>query len=53
MNSVLDIPRVSKVTATEFKQNLSLYLSKASEEDIAITSHGKVVAVLVSPGKED
>ncbi len=37
------------VTATEFKQNLSHYLSNVSDSPVHITKNGKVVAVLVSP----
>lgn len=37
------------ITATELKNNLSKYLSLASEQDIYITQYGKVVAKLTVP----
>jgi len=37
------------ITATEFKTNLSKYLTLASEEDIHITKNGKEMAILTSP----
>ena len=40
------------ITATQLKENLSLYLSKASEEDVVVTNHGHVIAVIVSPTKQ-
>ena len=40
------------ITATELKLNLNKYLLLASEQDIYITQHGKVVAKLTSPFQE-
>jgi len=40
---------MTKVTATEFKTNLSEYLSRASREEIHITENGVDVAVLSAP----
>lgn len=40
------------ITSTQLKENLSLYLSKASEEDIVITNQGHAIAVIVSPTKQ-
>lgn len=37
------------ITATEFKMNLSKYLSLAETEDIYITKNGKVIAKLSNP----
>ena len=37
------------VTATELKNNLSLYLEKADVEDVYVTKNNKVVCVLISP----
>lgn len=37
------------ITATEFKLNLSKYLTLAETEDIYITKNGKVIAKLSNP----
>ena len=37
------------VTATELKNNLSLYLEKAAEEDVYVTKNNKVICVLINP----
>ena len=37
------------VTATELKNNLSLYLEKANTEDVYVTKNNRVVCVLISP----
>ena len=37
------------VTATELKNNLSLYLEKAAKEDVYVTKNNRVICVLVSP----
>ncbi len=37
------------ITATEFKKNLSKYLSLAETEDIYITKNGHIVAKLCNP----
>ena len=37
------------VTATELKNNLSLYLEKATQEDVYVTKNNKVICVLISP----
>lgn len=37
------------VTATELKNNLSLYLEKAKSEDVYVTKNNKVICVFISP----
>lgn len=37
------------ITATEFKTNLSKYLTLSATEDIYITKNGKVIAKLTNP----
>ena len=39
------------VNITEFRKNLSYYLSLAQKEDIHITKNKEVVAILKSPNK--
>ena len=41
-----------KITATELKENLGLYLEKSEDEDIYITKNGRVVSMLCSPYKD-
>ena len=41
-----------KITATELKENLGLYLEKSENEDIYITKNGRVVSMLCSPYKD-
>lgn len=38
-----------RITATELKSNLGLYLSQAGREDIIITRNGRDIAKLTSP----
>jgi len=40
------------VTATEFKNRLGSYLEIVKQEDIYVTSHGAVTAVLTRPVDE-
>ena len=40
------------ITATEFKMNLSKYLTLSQTEDIYITRNGKVVAKLSNPNQD-
>ncbi|MBD5104957.1 MAG: type II toxin-antitoxin system prevent-host-death family antitoxin [Ruminococcaceae bacterium] len=40
------------ITATEFKTNLSKYLTLSATEDIYITKNGKVIAKLTNPFQE-
>ena len=37
------------VTATELKNNLSLYLEKAAEEDVYVTKNNRTICIIVSP----
>ncbi|MBR3785197.1 MAG: type II toxin-antitoxin system prevent-host-death family antitoxin [Firmicutes bacterium] len=40
------------ITATELKENLSMYLEKSEEEDIYITKNGRVVSMLCNAYKD-
>lgn len=37
------------ITATEFKQNLSHYMTLSQSEDVYVTKNNKVITVLTSP----
>jgi prevent-host-death family protein len=47
--NVIEVIIMCYVTATELKNNLSLYLEKADVEDVYVTKNNKVVCVLISP----
>ena len=40
---------MKSITATELKKNLGKYLNEVTEEGIAVTKNGKVIAVLKAP----
>ncbi|MBQ7244496.1 MAG: type II toxin-antitoxin system Phd/YefM family antitoxin [Bacilli bacterium] len=40
------------ITATEFKNNLSHYMTLSSTEDVYVTKNNRVVTVLISPKKK-
>ena len=40
-----------KVTAVEFRSNMSKYFLVLTKEDISITRHGKVIGVLSDPNR--
>ena len=41
------------VSAADFRTNMSEYFLHLSEEDIYITRHGKIVAVVTDPEREE